>query len=92
MDTCKYLVIDTEEAGPAPILFPSFIGHADFAARYFGERWWDENKACRAKLLSAGFVRMAFTGIVAGGESEGLKLKCRPDVDTSLLRRLLRFD
>jgi hypothetical protein len=91
MDNCKYVVIDTEEAGPAPILFPPFISHADFAARYFGDRWWDENKECRKKLLAAGFVAKGGGGWNCIGGSDTLKLKARPQ-DTNLLRRMLPED
>ena len=89
MDTCKYIVIDTLEAGPAVFMFPPFIQHSDFVIRYFGQTWFEHHQDCRERLLSAGFVRMVGTNLVAYGESQSLKLKADPTRDYRLLNRLL---
>jgi len=82
MDTCKYIVIDTAEGGPAAFMFPPFIQHVDFT-RCLGFRRGD------ASLLSAGFVKTTKSGLVAYGDSESLKLKADPERDNRLLNRLL---
>ena len=88
MENAKYVCIDTDEAGPALFIFPPLIGHVDFCQRYFGSWWWEDNKMCRAKVLSAGFVRADILDEMRCiGESSGLKLKSRPE-DTTLLRRM----
>jgi hypothetical protein len=89
MENAKYVCIDTLEGGGAVLIFPAFITHADFCQRYFGDKWYDNNKACREVLLSAGFVAQIGGDWKCIGQSSSLDLKSRPE-DTNLLCRMLR--
>jgi hypothetical protein len=88
MDNCKYIVVDTMEAGPVPLIFPPALTHLDVAKHWFGDSWFLSNGDCRRRILSAGFIQATPTGMVPYGKSDSLDKKCNPDRDADLLHRM----
>ncbi len=73
MEKAKYIVFDTDIAGPAAVIFPSFMIHAHMAMALGG--------VCGTPI-SAGFVEMNSGEIYVSGKSISLGCKSRPrDVD-----------
>jgi hypothetical protein len=74
----KYIVIDHPDGFlQIPLIFPEQLQHSFVATLGRG-----------GKAVSAGFceIDVAKGTVRVWGESEGLRLKCRPDADEKLMR------
>lgn len=73
----KYVVIENDNYGHLPYIFPNFITHNEFAKKLSG------------RVINAGFCDITKTGTFnAYGKSVSLKLESR-ECDSALLTRYL---
>ncbi len=79
MEKSKYIVFDTHIAGPAAVIFPSFMVHADMAMAL---------EAVCGSPISAGFVEM-YQGeyLRVSGRSVSLGCTSRPE-DVKIIERM----
>lgn len=76
MKKMKYIVVD-DGLSECIYIFPNHVQHYYMLASLGGE------------LMSAGFVVLTYDGLECYGESVGLKIKSRPEIDTKLLKSLI---
>lgn len=76
MKKMKYIVVD-DGLGECPYIFPNHVEHYRMLSNVGGE------------LISAGFVVLTYDGLECYGESVGLKVESRPEIDTKLLKSLI---
>ena len=83
-DTMKYIIVETEDSGCAPILFDDAIAHNEMAKGVPG----------LIKVLSAGFIRLLQKDgnydIECYGESVSLRIKADPEFDTYIVKSCFR--
>lgn len=73
----KYVVVEDDNFGELPYIFPNFVTHFEFARRIPG------------RVISAGFCDLTKNGTFnAYGKSESLKLESR-ECDSALLTKYL---
>lgn len=78
MEKSKYIIFDSPMAGPAAVIFPSFMVHADMAMAL---------GAVCGSPISAGFVDMDNGDLRVGGQSVTLGCKSRPE-DIDIIERM----
>lgn len=78
MADAKYVIFESVEAGPAAVVFPTWLDHN-----------WFRDARPNAEIISAGFVSWSDNRQVAAfGQSSILKVKSRPE-DSDIIARQL---